>query len=46
MTLGVVDVITPDGTGEAAVYSYVRRHARVAATGAAHSNRCGANSKP
>jgi len=24
----VVDVITPDGTGEAAVYSYVRRHAR------------------
>ncbi len=26
--MGVVDVITPDGTGEAAVYSYVRRHAR------------------
>jgi DSF synthase len=24
--LGVVDVITPDGTGEAAVYSYVRKH--------------------
>ncbi len=26
--LGVVDVITPDGTGEAAVYSYIRKHAR------------------
>ena len=26
--LGVVDVITPDGTGEAAVYSYVKRHAK------------------
>jgi DSF synthase len=26
--LGVVDVITPDGTGEAAVYSYVRKHAK------------------
>lgn len=26
--MGVVDVITPDGTGEAAVYSYVRKHAR------------------
>ena len=26
--MGVVDVITPDGTGEAAVYSYVRRHTR------------------
>src|SRR5450631_1677896 len=26
--MGIVDVITPDGTGEAAVYSYVRRHAR------------------
>jgi DSF synthase len=28
--LGVVDVITPDGTGEAAVYSYVRKHAKQA----------------
>jgi len=26
--MGVVDVITPDGTGEQAVYSYVRRHAK------------------
>lgn len=26
--LGVVDVITPDGTGEAAVYSYIRKHAK------------------
>jgi DSF synthase len=26
--LGVVDVITPDGTGEAAVLSYVRKHSR------------------
>jgi DSF synthase len=26
--LGVVDVITPDGTGEAAVFSYVRKHAK------------------
>jgi DSF synthase len=26
--LGVVDVITPDGTGEAAVYTYIRKHAR------------------
>jgi DSF synthase len=26
--MGVVDVITPDGTGEAAVYSYVRKHTR------------------
>jgi DSF synthase len=26
--LGVVDVITPDGTGEAAVYSYVRKHSK------------------
>ena len=26
--LGVVDVITPDGTGEAAIYSYIRKHAR------------------
>lgn len=28
--LGVVDVITPAGTGEAAVESYVRKHARAA----------------
>ena len=26
--LGVVDVITPDGTGEAAVYSYARKHSK------------------
>src|SRR5437899_9129288 len=26
--MGVVDVITPDGTGEAAVYSYVRKHVK------------------
>jgi DSF synthase len=26
--MGVVDVITPDGTGEAAVASYVRKHGR------------------
>ena len=26
--MGVVDVITPDGTGDAAVYSYIRKHAR------------------
>lgn len=26
--LGVVDVLTPDGTGEAAVYSYIRKHAK------------------
>jgi DSF synthase len=26
--LGVVDVITPDGTGEMAVYSYIKKHAR------------------
>ena len=26
--MGVVDVLTPDGTGEAAVYSYIRRHAK------------------
>lgn len=26
--MGVVDVVTPDGTGEAAVYSYVRKHAK------------------
>ncbi len=28
--LGVVDVITPDRTGEAAVYAFVRKHARSA----------------
>jgi len=28
--LGVVDVVTPDGTGEAAVYSYIRKHAKAA----------------
>jgi len=28
--MGVVDVITPDGTGEAAVYSYIRKHAKSA----------------
>ena len=26
--LGVIDVVTPDGTGEAAVFSYIRRHAK------------------
>jgi DSF synthase len=26
--LGVVDVITADGTGESAVYSYIKKHAR------------------
>jgi DSF synthase len=26
--LGVVDVITPEGTGEQAVYSYIRRHSK------------------
>lgn len=26
--MGVVDVITPEGTGEAAVYSYVRKHSK------------------
>ena len=26
--MGVLNVITPDGTGEAAVYSYIRRHTR------------------
>jgi DSF synthase len=26
----VVDVITPDGTGEAAVYAYIHKHARSA----------------
>ena len=28
--LGVVDAVTPDGTGEAAVYSYIRKHAKAA----------------
>jgi DSF synthase len=28
--MGVVDVITPDSTGEAAVYAYIRKHARSA----------------
>jgi len=28
--MGVVDVITPDGTGEAAIYSYIRKHAKSA----------------
>ena len=28
--LGVVDVLTPDGTGEVAIYSYVRKHAKAA----------------
>ncbi len=42
--MGVVDVITPDGTGEAAVYSYVRRHSR-GGNGRRASNRSGANSK-
>lgn len=27
---GVIDVITPDGTGEAAVYSYIKKHAKQA----------------
>lgn len=27
--MGVVDVITPDGTGETAVYSYIKGHARL-----------------
>jgi DSF synthase len=26
--MGVVDVITPDGTGEAAVYGYIKKHSR------------------
>ena len=26
--MGVVDMVTPEGTGEQAVYSYVRKHAR------------------
>jgi len=26
--MGVVDVITPDGTGEAAVYSFIRKHSK------------------
>lgn len=28
--LGVVDIVTPDGTGEAAVHSYVKRHSKQA----------------
>ena len=28
--LGVVDVLTPDGTGEAAIYSYIRKHSKSA----------------
>ena len=28
--MGVVDVVTPDGTGEAAIYSYIRKHAKAA----------------
>jgi len=28
--MGVVDVLAPDGTGEAAIYSYIRRHAKAA----------------
>lgn len=28
--MGVVDVLTPEGTGEAAVYSYIRKHAKSA----------------
>ena len=28
--LGVVDVLTPDGTGEAAIYSYIRKHSKAA----------------
>ena len=28
--LGIVDVLTPDGTGEAAVHTYIRKHARAA----------------
>ncbi len=28
--MGVVDVIAPDGTGEAAIYSYIRKHAKAA----------------
>ena len=28
--MGVVDVLTPDQTGEAAVYSYIRKHAKAA----------------
>lgn len=26
--LGVIDVITPDGTGETAIYSYIKKHAK------------------
>lgn len=28
--MGVVDVVTPDGTGEAAVYGFIRKHAKAA----------------
>jgi DSF synthase len=28
--MGVVDVLAPDGTGEAAIYSYIRKHAKAA----------------
>jgi DSF synthase len=28
--MGVVDVVTPEGTGEAAIYSYIRKHAKSA----------------
>jgi DSF synthase len=28
--MGVVDVLTPDGTGEAAIYGYIRKHAKSA----------------
>jgi len=28
--MGVVDVLTPDGTGEAAIYSYIRKHSKAA----------------
>ncbi|MEO8305020.1 MAG: crotonase/enoyl-CoA hydratase family protein [Betaproteobacteria bacterium] len=28
--MGVVDVLAPDGTGEASIYSYIRRHSKAA----------------
>ena len=28
--MGVVDVLTPDGTGEAAIYGYIRKHSKSA----------------
>jgi DSF synthase len=28
--MGVVDVLAPDGTGEAAIYGYIRKHAKAA----------------